>query len=139
MKIYKANIRFNLPLLIIPIILALILVSEKIAPKKEVTIGLAIFAIVSVIIVLAPLAFSLEVGSNYIKTRFLGFIIWDLKSSDVKSLEYQNMLRGNLGVGKGLIIRANFAGKNKNFTIGEKLYGKNAIEDAKRALENHSS
>ncbi len=84
---------------------------------------------------LAPFVIKLEIAGDTVKSFFLGFCTKELKASDIKSLTHRDLFPGGLGFGKGLIIHAVDKGVSKRFSIGENLYGKEAIEHVKRVLE----
>lgn len=105
--------------------------------EKNEWIGLIGFWVLSCIIAFAPLGSRLEVGKDYIKNYFFGFCTSTIKQEDVMVINYGNLFRGGLGYGKGLNIRVK-NGFGKNHSIGEKLYGKEAIEHVRRILENKS-
>lgn len=98
-------------------------------------LGLIGFWVMGIILTLIPLAFKLEVGETYVRTYFFYFRILNLLPSNIEAMEYDNLFHGGLGVGKGLNIRINLNGKSKNTSIGENIYGKEAIMHAKRVLE----
>lgn len=81
-----------------------------------------------------PLGFKLEVAGDYVKAYLFGITVSNVHSSEVQSVSYGNLFFGSLG-GKGLTYRALVNGKNKTYTVGEIIYGKDAIAHAKRVLE----
>ena len=85
--------------------------------------------------------FKLEVGTDYIKSYFLGLCIRKLRASDIRTLEYGNLMRwGDAGYGKGLKgWEKTKNGGVKYFSMGENFYGKEAIEHVRRVLKPASS
>ena len=134
--IYKAKKTYGLPVLFIIFLFLMPLFGSDTPLEGGRLVGLIILLSVSIILLIAPMAFKLEVGKGYSKTYFLGFCITTIKSVDVQIVQYSNLLRGGLGVGKGLNIVININGKTKNYSVGEKLYGKKAIDHVKHVLEN---
>jgi hypothetical protein len=90
----------------------------------------------SVLLAIIPFVAKLEVGKDYLRPYLLGFPLLTLSSKDVVDIEYGSLFRGGLGQGKGLNIRFLKNGKSKTTSIGEKFWGKEAIQHAKRVLEN---
>jgi len=113
-----------------------VLVSE--APVSQGKLrGLLVFWLVGIALSISPLLFKLEVGADYIKTYFLNFNIRTIHSSNVLVIEYGNLLKaGGLGIGKGLKVWEKSSKGRKYFSIGENMYGKEAITRAKKALES---
>jgi len=132
--IYKANKFYGLPALIIPLLLIAPLLSSEVSLENRL-IGFGVFLLITLAIILVPLVSRLEIGRDFVRSRILGFSTLELHPSDIQAIEYGNLFRGGLGVGKGLNIRAIVNGKIKNTSIGEKLYGKEAVEHARRVLE----
>lgn len=81
-----------------------------------------------------PLGFKLEVADDYVKAYLFGITVSNVRSSDIQNVTYGNLFFGSLG-GKGLTYRALVNGKSKTYTVGEIIYGKDAIAHAKRVLE----
>ncbi len=100
--------------------------------------GLGGFWLLGIASITLPFGFKLEVSSDYIATYFLGVRVKTLRASNIQSLTYANIFGfGGLGAGKGLRIWEKTARGGKYFSIGESVYGKEAIEHAKRVLERH--
>ena len=137
--VYKANRFYNLIILVFPFLLTLPLFIANNSPTKNKLIGLAGFWLIGIILAFAPFFMKLEVTEGAVRSFFLGFCTKELKASDIKSLTYSNLFVGGLGFGKGLIIRAAYKGVVKRFSIGERLYGKEAIEHIRRVLRPRSS
>jgi len=97
-------------------------------------IGIVLFWACGLAITILPFGFTLEVGDDYIKSYFFGFGYGKIGSSDIQALEYGDLFHGNLGFGEGLIIRYIVNGQSKTTSIGERAYGKGAIEEVKRVL-----
>lgn len=132
--IYKANKFYNVLLLIVPFLLLIPLFeSESIEGKK--LFGYGILSLTAVILAATPLAIKLEITKDSVRSYFFGFCVKELRPSNIQSITYGNLFRGGLGFGKGLIIYANVKGKSTRFSMGEMLYGKKAIQHAKRVLE----
>lgn len=132
-KVYKANKYYGLPALFFPLLFVPAVLNAAV-PLENRLIGFGAFVLFSLALAIIPLCGRLEVGTNYIKTFFLNFCTLYLRASDIEAMEYGNLFHGGLGFGKGLNIRAMINGKTKTTSLGENLYGKAAIADAKRAL-----
>jgi RHS repeat-associated protein len=91
------------------------------------------FWLLGIVLTLYPLGFELEVGSDYVRSSLYGLTISDVRSSDVRAVVYGNLFFGSLG-GKGLTYRTVINGRSKTYTVGEIIYGKEAIEHARRVL-----
>jgi hypothetical protein len=100
-------------------------------------VGLGIFWAMGILLTVMPLGARLEVGEDYIKTWFWGFgTTPKIHSSDVQVIGYGNVFLGGLGFGKGINFRALSNGKSKAYSIGEIVYGTEAIAHARRVLES---
>ena len=133
-KIKKSYILSNSILLIFPAALTAITFSEGNATNNEV-FGLGMFWVLCLLITLVPILFRIEVGSGEIKTYFAGLLTSHIRAQDVEVMEYGNLLRGGLGVGKGLKIWSKKQNGSKVYrSIGERAYGKEAIEEIRSAL-----
>ena len=91
------------------------------------------------VLALVPFLSKLEVGKDYVRAYFLGIPMNHIRSSELLSIDYGNLMRfGGLGYGKGLKIWIQTkAGAKKYYDIGENFYGKEAIAHARRVLENN--
>ena len=105
-------------------------------PANNEISGLAGFWVLGTVLALIPFAPRLEITETNVSSYFLRFCVTNLHASYVLVLEYGTLMRGGLGVGKGLKIWAMSNGRRKYYSIGEKLYGKEAIAHAKRVLES---
>lgn len=133
-KIKKAYIVSNSIMLIFPVVLTAITFSEGAATNNEV-VGLGMFWLLCLLITLVPILFRVEVGSGEVKTYFAGFLTSHIRAQDVEVVEYGNLLRGGLGVGNGLKIWSKKQNGSKVYrSIGERAYGKKAIEEIRSAL-----
>ncbi|MBI2120797.1 MAG: hypothetical protein HYT94_04205 [Parcubacteria group bacterium] len=135
-KILKDGL-FLVAMIFFGLTLPLIIKGETVGTQK--LMGLAGFWLFGIILTVVPLGARLEVGEDYIKTYLFGFTTTHkIYRSDIQVLEYGNLFRfGGLGYGKGIKFRALINGKSKAYSIGEYLYGKEAIAHAKRVLEAH--
>lgn len=115
--------------------LPLLVEGAQVETKKLIALGG--FWVMGVILTLIPLALRLEIGNDSVKFYFLHFCYRNLHNSDIQVLEYGNLMRaGGLGYGKGLKgWEKTSHGGNKYFSIGEQLYGKEALAHAKGVLE----
>ena len=91
------------------------------------------FWLVGIACTILPLGFRLEVGADYVKSYFLGILISNTHSSNVLAVAHGNLFLGRLG-GEGLIYRTLINGRSKTYSIGEIIYGKEAIAHAGRVL-----
>lgn len=138
MKIYKIRKNYilnNSVLLIFPAVLTVVTLSEGSVASSEI-FSLGMFWLLCLLITFVPILFRIEVGSNDIKTFFFGFQTSHIQAEDVEVLEYGNLFRGGLGVGKGLKMWVKTSKGRKAITIGEKAYGKEAVEHMKQVLES---
>ncbi len=132
---YKANKFHGLPALVVPVLLLVPLFESGTPIQSGKLLGFGLLSLIVFVIYTAPLALRLEVGKDYVKSYFLGFCVADLRSSNIQVVVYGNLFRGGLGYGKGLNIRALKNGRSKAYSVGEKLYGKEAIGHIRRVLE----
>ncbi len=135
MNIYKANRFYTLPILFVPLLAIIPLLEGGVPLDQKRLIGYLILSGLSILLAIIPFFARLEVGVDYVKNHFLGFCISTIKIDDVIDINYGNLFKGGLGYGKGLNIRVR-KGLGKNHSISEKIWGKEAIEHAKRVLEN---
>ncbi|MBI2120798.1 MAG: hypothetical protein HYT94_04210 [Parcubacteria group bacterium] len=116
--------------------LPLLIAGDPVEPRK--LVGLLGFWVTGIILTILPLTFKLEIGNGYVRFYAVGLCYRNLHSTDIQVLEYGNLMRaGGLGYGKGLKGWEKRKYGSKYFSIGEKLYGKEAIQHAKRVLEAH--
>lgn len=102
-------------------------------------LGLAGFWVLGIVLTFAPLGGRLEIGDNYIKTYFFGIATTpEIYRSDIEVITYGNMFIGGMGFGKGIKFRALIGGRSRAYSIGEIIYGKEAIAHARRVLTNVS-
>ncbi len=135
-KVYKAHWYHNILVIIFPFFLTLPLFFSRGSIEHNKIIGISGFWVLSIILALAPFTMRLEIDGDEVKSYLFGFRILKLQSSNVKSITYGNLMKGGLGFGKGLIIRVNINGRGKTLTIGENLYGKEAIENIKSVFNS---
>ena len=133
-KIYKAKKYYNIGLLIIPLLLVIPLLEGGGFDSRKL-LGYSIFAFVGGLLVALPLAMKLEVKQNTVKSYLFGFQVREIRASEVQSINYTNLFHGGLGFGKGLVVQVKKKGVNTRMSIGEKLFGKQAIEDVRQALK----
>jgi hypothetical protein len=115
--------------------LTLPLIIEGAPVEATKLLALGGFWLVGIVLTLYPLGFELEVGSDYVRASLYGITISDVRSSDVRAVVYGNLFFGSLG-GKGLTYRTVINGRSKTYTVGEIIYGKEAIEHARRILSS---
>ena len=138
MTIYRAKYSYiftNSLIFILPLLLTIVTLTEGSAATSNEWIGLCGFWVIVVIITFIPLAFKLEVNDDFVKSYLFGFLMITLTSSNVKSVTYRNLFKGGLGFGKALIMYADVNGRRKRFSMGERLYGKEAINHVKNVLK----
>ncbi|ANV99353.1 hypothetical protein [Bradyrhizobium icense] len=132
--IYKANKLVGLPALLIPALLVIPVLNAEV-PLENRLIGLGIFLVITVAIVVVPFGARLEVGDNHVATYLFGFSTMPkIYRSDIQVIVYRNLFHGGLGAGKGISFRALIRGRSKAYSIGEAMYGKEAITHARRVL-----
>jgi hypothetical protein len=131
---YKANKFYGFPALLIPLLLLPPLLNSEVSLENRL-VGFVLFLLITLIIILIPLGARLDVGDDFVRTRLFGFRLLELHPSNIQVMTYGNLFRGGLGYGKGLNIRAIIKGKSRSTSIGEKLYGEEAVAHAKRVLE----
>lgn len=130
MKTYKANPFVNTPLLLIPLLLAIPLIENGITSNSEI-IGFIILIALALLIFLTPFGLRLNVCVNYMQTTLFGITLSTIGSPKIQSIEYRNLFKRGLGVGKGLIINMK---NGKTYTVSKKLYGKTTINHVKEIL-----
>lgn len=101
-------------------------------------VGQGIFWFLGIALVLVPLTSKFVVGKDYIKTYLFGICIDTLRASDIETIKYGKVKRwGVVGMGNGLMgWKKTSRGGRSYFSFSESGFGKEAIMDAKRALEN---
>jgi len=114
--------------------LTLPLIVEGTPVETTKLLGLVGFWLIGIVVTIYPLCFKLEVGSDYVKSYLFGITISNVRSLDIQTISYGNLFFRSLG-GKGLTYRTLINGKSKTYTVGEIIYGKDAIVHAKRVLE----
>ncbi len=135
-KIRKNYILGNSILLVFPLLLTLITIFEGNTSTSNEWIGIVFFWLLCVLVTFVPALFSIKVGNSFIETYFLNFRTKRVQVADVEVIEYGNLFRGGLGVGKGLKIWVrNPSGSRSYRSIGEKAYGKEAITHIRKILE----
>lgn len=99
--------------------------------------GLAVFYLFIFLLALFPFLSWVEIGKDYVKTYLFGLRTSHIFASDVLVLEYGSLMRlGGLGYGKGVKLWAKTkSGGKRYFSLGENIYGKDAIEHVRRALD----
>lgn len=138
-KIKKSHILGNSIFLIFPLVMILIILTEEGGAQQNEWIGVGIFSLIGVLVLVLLSGSKMEVGTDYIRPYFFGFPRRKIEASNIEVLEYGNLFRGGLGVGKGLKMWVKTSKGRKAFTIGEKAYGKEAIDHMKSVLESKSS
>ncbi len=134
MKNYRGKISYLLPMLIVPVLFtAGVILNREFNSQSLMLLCLA--WIFSLVLLLLPLLYKLEVGENFIRKSFLGIITAEFSPDKVESVSYGgialwNGIYPNRSVvhGKGLAILVNMKGVRKVYGFSEKLYGKEAIE-----------
>ena len=134
-KIKKIHILGNSMYLIFPLVMTLVILIEKGGAQQNEWVGVGIFWLIGILVLVLLSGSKMEVGIDYIRPGFFGFSREKIEASNVEVLEYGNLFRLGLGVGKGLKILARTSKGRKAFTVGEKAYGKEAIDHMKRVLE----
>ncbi|OGZ45217.1 MAG: hypothetical protein A3C84_02700 [Candidatus Ryanbacteria bacterium RIFCSPHIGHO2_02_FULL_48_12] len=136
-KVYRANKFYSLPILLVPLLLLIPLFEAGMPIESGRLVGYGILSLLATVLAVIPFGARLEIGEDYIKTYLFGLTTTPkIHASDIQVLEYGNLFRGGLGYGKGINFRALRGGKSKAYSIGESIYGKEAIAHAKRVLES---
>jgi hypothetical protein len=115
--------------------LTLPLIIEGVPVEAKRLLGLAGLWLIGIAATIYPLGFQLEIGRDYVHGRLFGITISNVRSSDVQAIKYGNLYFGSLG-GKGLTFSAVVNGRSKTYTVGEIIYGKEAIEHARLVLSS---
>src|SRR5215471_11660940 len=143
-KIYRARKSASgagvvvLILLFFGLTLPMIIAGGNIETRR--LVALCLFWVMGIPLTIAPFAFKLEVGPNYVRSYFMGFRIRDLRASNIETIEYGNLFPAGLGVGKGIRGWEKTAkGGHKYFSIGEAAYGREAIANARDVLQHQLS
>lgn len=140
MKTYRPKLIRVIPILLLPLILLIPLFINGESLKENELFAVIGAVVLVFLIVVATLGWKIKVSSNEAKNYFFGFLITTMNRSNVKSVAYKNLFRGGLGVGKGLIIQLTTdKGRIKTISIGEKLYGKDAIEHIRNVLDDKNN
>ncbi|MEK7564321.1 MAG: hypothetical protein AAB510_01995 [Patescibacteria group bacterium] len=137
-KIKKSHILGNSIFLIFPLVMTLIILTEEGGAQQNEWIGVGIFWLIGVLVLVLLSGSKMEVGTDYIRPYFFGFPRRKIEASNIEVLEYGNLFRGGLGVGKGLKMWVKTSKGRKALTVGEKAYGKEAIDHMKSVLESKS-
>ena len=135
MRIYEANRYYTLLALVVPLILLVPLLETGAPIEDGKLVGYFVLPFMAIIVAFAPFGFRLEVGSRCVRTLFFRLCLREIDARRVQSVTYGNLFRGGLGHGKGLKGWELVNGKHKYFSLGEKMYRKEAIEHARRILE----
>ncbi len=131
----KSVIAGGLIVLAITLLLTISTFTSRIPVSLGQLEGLAGFWLLGIASITLPFGFTLEIGPDYMATYFLGLRINKLYASDVQSLKYGNIFGfGGLGAGKGLRIWKQTPKGRRYVSVGESMYGKDAIAHAKRVL-----
>ena len=147
-KIYKskrASAKGGLVLLCLIVLYTLAMFFERSAYNISGSIGggviiaLAFLYLIGFILTVLPFCFKLEVGSDYVRMHFLGIPYGYTRSSEVKKIVYKDLtIFGGLKIGRGIYFERLINGKRDVRSIGELYYSKEAVADAKRALESNN-
>jgi hypothetical protein len=129
-KVYKLKFSTTAPVLLIPLLLIYPAVIADVSLEDKV-IGLTFFLIPILFVALIPLGSRLVITSENIAIYFFGFHTSIIRNQDVVKVKYQNIMKGGLGFGKGLVI---LTAKGTIHSISEFGFGKTAIEHAKEVL-----
>ena len=135
-KIKKSYILGNCIFLIFPLVMVLIILTEEGGAQQNEWLGVVIFWLFGILALLFLSGSSMEVGTDYVRPYFFGYPRKKIEASNIEVLEYGNLFRGGLGVGKGLKMWVKTSKGRKALTIGEKAYGKEAIQHIKSVLES---
>ena len=102
-------------------------ISGELLTQREI-IGQGGFLIMGIVLVLVPLGGRFDVGKDYVKSYLFGIC---------RKIEYKNIVRwGAVSIGKGLAGWVKTKRGHKYFSFSERGFGKEAIMNAKRALES---
>lgn len=99
--------------------------------------GLAVFYLVIFVLGITPFFAKLVVGKDYVKSYYFGLCTANIRASEILVVEYGRLMRfGGLGFGNGLkIATGTQGGRTKYYSIGESLFGADAIKHARQVLE----
>src|SRR5262249_38358835 len=98
--------------------------------------GFCLLSSISVVLGVIPFGAKLEIGDDYVKSYLFGFCLRNLRAQNIERVVYTNLFLGGLGQGKGLKGWEKLSsGRKKYFSLGDQIYGKEAIAHAKRVLE----
>jgi len=132
-KVYKLKLLTTAPVLLIPLLLIYPAIIADVSLKEKM-IGVTLFLIPVLFVALIPLGSKLIISSNDISVYFFGFRTSYFQNQDVIKVKYQNIMKGGLGFGRGLVILTT---KGAAHSISEFGFGKAAIEHAKDVLSKH--
>ena len=97
-------------------------------------VGFSLFLLITLLLIVIPLEARLDVEDEVVRTRLFGFRLLEIRPSDVQVMSYGNLFRGSW-IWKRSQYSGHNHGKSKSASIGEKLYGKEAVAHAKCVLE----
>lgn len=137
-KIKRSYILGNSAVLIFPLVMTFVVLAEGEAARSNEWIGVGAFWLIGFVILIFLSTAKIEVGDNYVQPYFFGFRKRKVQAIDIEVLEYGNLFRGGLGVGKGLKMWVKTPGRRKYLSIGEKAYGEEAIEHMRKVLTSNA-
>lgn len=139
MKTYRGKISYILPILFIPIITTVGAIWDG-----ELLTSLDLFFFMWLIFLAAtliPKGYKLEIEGNFIQESFCGIKIKKFQLMNVQSVSYGKVSLFEFVYpvfsvihGKGVVILANIKGNRKIYSLSEKLYGEEALEQLKLIL-----
>ena len=133
--IYKAK-PIHLPMFVVFTLLFIPIVLSDSIPLENKLIGLFGFFFVFLFAFLYGYLTLIVISKEGILTVYHFIYIKGLQYSakDIVAMEYGNLFKGGLGAGKGLNIIIKKNGREINTSIGEDLFGKEAIQQIQAAL-----
>lgn len=139
MKTYKIKSKYilsNSIYFIFPLLMTFAVVSDSDGIQVNEWIGISSFWFIGILVMVVFLFSKIEVGEDYIHPYFFGFSKRKIYRKDIEVIEYGNLFRGGLGVGKGLKMWIKKSDNSLTYrSIGEKAYGKEAIAHIRKVLE----
>lgn len=143
-KIYRGKISYLLPFSFFPVLITIATYGDAGFDLKSGDLWLipVMSWIFFVIFLFIPKLFKLEISDRYVQKITCGIRTANMLPDTIEAVSYGkiglwNVVTGARGptiYGNGLIILANMSGVRKVIGISEKLYGQDAINEAKHIL-----
>jgi len=139
MKTYRPNNRNYIYTLVgfgvILMVLTFSLYTETDFLDSNRNLGLSGFWLFLILLSSIPVVFKIEVDKGFVRSYFLGNLMVEANSINLKSVQYKSVKIGFYGSIKVLKVSTKSNSFFKNISIGEQLYGKGVINQVMEALK----